>query len=388
MVWMDFMDKLRVLHLCNKVPFPGRDGSSIAMEALIRLERKLGHTVTVLALNSDKHFIQTPIAPQDVSLETFHVNLSPSIFNIWKYLFQSCSYFASRFHIEKLRNRITELAPDVDVIVVDSVFMAVYRSAFGNTPFVLRSHNVEHRIWERTLSNSPWGVKKWIIQWQVNKLKKWETACIRESNIWAISSEDAEHMETIGALRTEILPCTFDPDDTWPYSGADPSSVYHLGALDWLPNIQGLSWFVEHVLPLVNVPITVISKNWPPQIPLNSGISHVSDLDNHFDFMEHGVFIAPILSGSGMRIKILEAMARGKAIITTTIGSEGLRNPTGIHIADTPEEFARAIQLLIQDSELRNASGREARAHAMTNFADDMYLQLVNSSLKLTVRSS
>ncbi len=146
---------MKILHLCNKVPYPGRDGSSLAMEALIRLEIKAGHEVHVLALNTDKHFVSHPKAPAGIRFEAPAVRVSPSLRGLIGHLLHPASYyFAARFDHATVRHRISVLAAEVDLIVVDSLFMAVYRMAFGQTPYILRAHSNEHQIW-----NAPW--KAW-----------------------------------------------------------------------------------------------------------------------------------------------------------------------------------------------------------------------------------
>ena len=370
---------MKILHLCNKVPFPGRDGSSLAMESLIRLELKAGHQVHVLALNTDKHFVERPKPPVGISFEAIPVRVSPSLTGLMHHLLHPASYFASRFDHWEVRERIAQLASAVDLVVVDSLFMAVYQKAFGKTPWVLRAHNVEHQIWERTLEGMRIGPRKVFTAWQTARLKRWEITTLQGADVWAISDEDARNLLHLGAKRSETLPCTYDPMGPWTSSGAEGTGIYHLGALDWLPNVQGLQWYLQEVLPLLDVPITVISKKWPKGIELPGNVTHLKHLEDGFDFNSHGIFIAPILSGSGMRIKLLEAMVRGKAIVTTSIGAEGLKNAPGIAIADQPKDFAWAIQRLLEEDEFRKHQGLAAQAHARATFADDAFVQMLQT---------
>ncbi len=370
---------MKILHLCNKVPYPGRDGSSLAMEALIRLEKMAGHEVHVLALNTDKHFVERPEPIDGIEFEAIPVRVSPSLKGLWKHLSHPASYFAARFDHVSVQKRIRVLSSKVDVIVVDSIFMAVYLDAFGATPWILRAHNVEHQIWERTLRSMPFGVKKLFTAWQTSRLKHWEIQTLQGGNVWAISEEDGANIRQLGASRVLALPCTYDPQGPWASSGAAGQGVYHLGALDWLPNIQGLRWYLDRVHPMVNVPVTVISKTWPNSLVQPPGITHLPRLADGFDFDQHGIFIAPILSGSGMRIKLLEAMVRGKAIVTTSIGAEGLKNAPGIAVEDDPSTFAAAIQRLVQDPEFRIQQGKAAQEHATATFADDVFVETLKT---------
>lgn len=373
---------MRILHLCNKVPFPGRDGSSLAMEALIRLEVAAGYAVTVCALNSDKHFVANPTPLPGVELVSFRATISPKWYSAWRQFFHPASFFAARFEHESLRKEVRSRAQTVDLIVVDSLFMGLYTDEFGLTPWVLRTHNVEFQIWNRTLKHMRWSPKKWFIKWQSRRLEIWERQMIQGTHIWAISEEDAIEMSFIGAKSTTVFPCTFDHLNQWHESGASGKAIYHLGALDWLPNIQGLQWYIEKVHPLVKAEVTVVSRTWPSTLERPISIIHEPDLQGRFSFSDHGIFIAPILSGSGMRIKLLEAMARGKAIVTTGIGAEGLNGAQGVFVADSPEVFAQAIIQFVRDDHFRISQGKASRAHAVANFADQNYVESMRMAIQ------
>ena len=155
--------------------------------------------------------------------------------------------------------------------------------------------------------------------------------------------------------------------------------------MDWEPNIKGMQWLMDEVLPnLSTVDLHVVSKIQPPAFnQLPKGITWTTEhvADNWFD--DHGIFIAPILSGSGMRIKILEAMARGKAVVTTPIGAAGIKATTGKHlmVAHSAEAFAVAMEDLQQDEGMRLALGQAARLHAMNHFLDNVHLKGLEQAL-------
>jgi len=371
---------MRILHLCNKVPFPGRDGSSIAMESLIRIEHNAGHNIHVIALNTNKHFVSNP-KPIDSSviLECFNVNLLPGPFTFIYHCLNNRSYFASRFYSTEVASAIKKVSKNIDLIVVDSIYMSVYNKSWGDTPFIIRTHNVEHQIWERTLSSTKLSFKNIFIQWQTRKLKKWETNLIRGSRVWPITEADSVSIKKLGAKSTEVFPCTFNHEKTWTFSGSASNKLYHLGALDWEPNIIGMNWFVKSVIPKISdkIQITVYSNIWPDSIEQHETINWNNSYTRDIPFQDYGIFIAPLLSGSGMRIKLLEAMSRGKAIVTTTIGAEGLlcKNKMHLYIADTAEEFATAISELYNDSNYRYQMGTRAREHAVNNFSDELFIQ-------------
>ena len=386
---------MNILHICNKVPFPGRDGSSIAMESLIRLLAKAGHHVTVLALNTDKHQVRNPQVPQalksKVEMKTVQVNIKPGLKSLLNNWGRKESYFASRFYSEKMVHLIRSEREEKnhDFVLFDSLFSSVYSSEFSDLPKVLRAHNVEHRIWSRHLQVMERGVKKLFVDNHANKLKAWEQEVFGEMDgVWAISEDDRNIIrELCPTCSPEYLPCTFDDKTQWPYSGAASGAAYHLGAMDWGPNILGMEWFLSKVWPLLpesdRPNLSIISRVKPAafenQLP---GINWITERVDDAWFNEVGVLIAPLHSGSGMRIKLLEGMARGKAILTTTIGAEGLGAEHGVHLhlEDEPENFAKALLHLCGNKEYRTSLGNEARKHAVARFSDEAYIRQIDQN--------
>lgn len=372
---------MNILHLCNKVPFPGRDGSSIAMESLIRIEAGLGHCVHVVALNTEKHWVAHPKSPfQSVTLEALAAETAPSLATALPNLIARDSYYVSRFWSAQAAQVIRQRAQNADVVVLDSLFMAVYLNELGSVPIVLRAHNVEHAIWLRGLAEEPWYRRSYVAL-QARRLRRWEAEIARRvQRIWAISAEDASWFGGQGG-PTCTVPCSFDAlNGPWVDSGAASPRAYHLGALDWTPNVRGMKWFLDEVAPrLAQAQVDVYSAQWPYG-PEPSGIRYRSDVP---DFEHYGVFIAPIRSGSGMRIKLLEAMARGKAVVTTPLGAEGLGATHGTHLilAESAAEFAAALDELCTDPGLRQRIGLAAADHARSHFADQYLAERIAAEL-------
>lgn len=342
------------------------------MEAMIRIEASLGHEVQVLALNTDKHWVSDPYSPiAGASLEAIDLQTAPRWNTALANLLQRQSYYASRFWSAEAAKRIESLAPDCDLVVFDSLFMAVYLPHIGNKPSVLRAHNVEHTIWQRGLAEEPL-LRRFYVSLQAKRLKRWEQEVSAQvSRIWTISDEDRRWFDQARPGAVQCLPCSVDfLHGPWEQSGASPAAAYHLGAMDWTPNIRGMRWFIDEVSPkLRHAELEVFSKQWP----LGASTGRVRHQNQVCDFQKFGVFVAPIRSGSGMRIKLLEAMARGKAIVTTSLGAEGLKAQHHVHllIADSAEDFAAALDLLSSNHELRSRIGDAAAAHVRQTFSDD-----------------
>jgi len=387
---------MNILHICNKVPFPGRDGSSIAMESLIRLEALAGHRVIVLALNTDKHFVNNPSVPAElksqVEIHSLFIKIKPGIKSLLSNWGREESYFASRFYLPEMAALVRKFIQEkkFELVVFDSLFSTVYFEDAVGVPRILRAHNVEHIIWERHLQVMNNGAKKIFVNKHTDKLKEWESNIVSKMDgIWAISEDDKRIISAYTQEdKIKYLPCTFDASKQWGFSGAESSNSYHLGAMDWAPNIRGMEWFLKDVWPKVKTEdrpeFSVVSRVKPATFSeYLQGIDWITERVEENWFSAQGILVAPLLSGSGMRIKLLEGMARGKAILTTSIGAEGLGAIHGkhIHLEDTAAGFATALLKLTSDSTYRIGLGEEARKLALSRFADEAYTPQISQNI-------
>jgi polysaccharide biosynthesis protein PslH len=172
-----------------------------------------------------------------------------------------------------------------------------------------------------------------------------------------------------------------------------PATVAHLGALDWLPNQQGIQWFIRMVWPIIRDEIPGIEfhlagRNAPKRFKEQTaapGVVYHGEIENSFDFIrEHSIFIVPLFSGSGMRIKLLDYMASGRATVTTTIGAEGIpvTDKVETFISDKPEDFANHIIALARDPHLRQTTGENAVRFIKTNFDNQSLILKLTEFLK------
>ncbi|KAB2814276.1 glycosyltransferase [Phaeocystidibacter luteus] len=370
----------RVLLLCNKVPFPPRDGSTIAMASTIRSLIHAGAEVTVLALNTAKHKVVDFSAvdkPDGVNWNIIDVNTSPSFTGLLSNtLFSTNSYMVTRFDRKDVRRKLRRILESeaFDAALIEGLFMMPYSDEFTERkiPVYMRAHNVEHQIWERHIQREKSVLRKAILKIQNRRLKKYETSSLSEVKaVLPITDVDAQwFLKSLNESQVYTLPCGINPESYPNYPSSTPD-VFHIGAMDWLPNVDGIKWFAQKVWPELMKINRESSFHLAGRQSDTLGI-HRPELGFFVEgqvrsaekfYEKHGIFVVPLLSGSGMRIKVLEAMAYGKAIIGTTIAVEGIPIESGVHgiIADQPREFAKAIDKLIVDSELRLELGKNAR---------------------------
>ena len=170
------------------------------------------------------------------------------------------------------------------------------------------------------------------------------------------------HVVPMGVNAVELIP---------DHSALEFPSIFHIGALDWMPNQEGLTWFFENVWEMIlekhpGLQFYLAGRNAPRHFKKLSypNVVFLGEVEDAYSFIRNkAVMIVPVLSGSGMRIKIIEGMALGKAIVTTSVGSEGIATTHGtdILIADDPGQFARNVCALLEDRNYCMEIGENAR---------------------------
>ena len=374
---------MKILQIANKFPYPAKDGGSIATLNLSRSFASLGHKITLLAINTSKHYTDPSTVPAELSeairFISVPVNTDIRISGLIRnFLFSTWPYNAERFISKEFDNTLKELlkAEQFDIIQLEGLYLAPYLEtirAHSQAKVVMRAHNIEHEIWERTASLTK-GFRKRYIFHLARRIRQMELQFLnRYDAILPITTRDGDLLYKLGCrLPSHVVPMGINAFELLPdHSHIDFPSVFHLGALDWMPNQEGLLWFFKNVWGKViekhpDILFYLAGRNAPhhfKSLPYPN-IVYKGEVDHAYDFMRSkAIMIVPVLSGSGMRIKIIEGMALGKAIITTSVGTEGIATTHGtdILIADDPGEFARNLCALIEDREYCLKIGENAR---------------------------
>jgi glycosyltransferase involved in cell wall biosynthesis len=198
--------------------------------------------------------------------------------------------------------------------------------------------------------------------------------------ILPITDRDGEILRSLGCTRPLFtVPTGVDTNELRPdHISTEYPSVFHIGALDWGPNLEGLQWFFKEVWPVVlkqfpEIKFYLAGRNAPASLrdADHPNMEFLGEVEDAHAFMRSkAVMIVPLLSGSGMRIKIIEGMALEKTIITTSIGTEGINTTDGenIRIADDPVEFGKAICEILEDPQLFHRIGENARTFVRENY--------------------
>ncbi len=380
---------MKILQLCIRVPFCPNDGATIAMNNAARALMQGGAQIKTLAFNTNKNFIPIekidPWLLQSTELETVPLNLSVRPLMAFLNLFTDESLHVVRFRSKAFEKRLVAIlkSRSFDIVWFEGLFMSPYLDivrTYSRAKCVLRSHNIEHIIWQRLADSCQQPVKKWYLNLLSSRLKQYELQMLnRFDAVLPITTLDETQYRQLGCtLPMHTFPVGINMAD---YELADePSafSVFHLGAMDWLPNQQAINWFLQDIYPRLlkqapDIKIYLAGRAMPAHILKRAG-NHliVTDrVDNAIAFMkDKPVMMVPLRSGGGMRVKIIEGMAAGKAIVSTSIGAEGINYTDGydIMIADTAEAFTSAIIELKENPELRKSLAKNARTTARQKY--------------------
>lgn len=253
---------------------------------------------------------------------------------------------------------------------------------YSDAKISLRAHNIEHEIWQRTVDLQKSGLKKEYLKIITKRIKNLKLNLLNKYDLLVpITERDAIVFNKLGNNKpTHITPTGIDISELKPdNSNIEYPSIFHIGALDWIPNQEGIIWFLDNVLPNLlekhpTLKFYIAGRNAPQSFinKLNKpNIVFVGEVDNAYDFMNSkAVMIVPLLSGSGMRIKIIEGMALGKTIISSSIGTEGISSThdKNILIANTPQEFLNEVEKTLINKEFFEGIGENAIKFVKENF--------------------
>jgi glycosyltransferase involved in cell wall biosynthesis len=264
---------------------------------------------------------------------------------------------------QKLKSVLS--ASNYDCVLIESLFMMPYVETIrlnSNAIIVYRAHNIENLIWKRLAKQTGFFLKKWYMKMLADRLELYENEVLNKVDaIVPLTEQDESWFRNAGYKGPmKVVPIGVSVND---YSVLDvpmeSKIAFHLGSMDWMPNVEGVEWLLDYVWPKVinQVPDAILhlaGKGMPKSI-FNRATENISvsgfvdELLNYFNGKQ--LMLVPLFSGSGMRVKIIEGMAAGRTIISTSVGAEGIKYTDGknILIADDPDEFAAHIVHCFQD---------------------------------------
>lgn len=398
----------RILALTSRLPYPPREGHQLRAWHLLKA-LATRHEVTLLSfLRRDDALDEAgPLRAVLAHLETFPIAGEHSRFSLATALLRGtltpAPFLAARYDSATLRARLVELARDADLVHFDMLpLMAHVDCVPAGVPVTLNAHNVEHHLLAKRAQIEPRLAARLFLSSQVARLHAFEQrACRRADAILACSDPDAASLRELAPGRdVDVIANGVDLDGNRPSLAApDPARLVFVGQMGWFPNRDGVDWFLQSVFPRIvaarpDAQFVLVGKADGYEVPAAVAgnvrlAGFVEDLRP--DVHQAAVYVVPLRAGSGTRLKVLEAMALGKAIVTTTIGSEGivLRHGESALFADDAEGFAEATLNLMDSPERVARMGAAARRLAEARYGwDAIGAQLLDRYERLLVASA
>ena len=375
---------MKILILANKLPFPPRDGGSIATLNMLLGLQHAGNQLTCLAMNTTKHPFPVEEIPAELqnTLRFIGVDCDTSIRPLRlliNLLFTKAPYVAERFNIKAFRMALHTLLEDesFDIIQLEGPYLFYYLDQIrkeSHARISLRAHNAEHLIWKRMAIRESSPLKRWYLGNLARRLLRFEMRVAdRVDFLVPICEWDESHFREQGIVTPMLtIPTGLNLDDYPLTELPSGSTLFFIGALDWMPNQEGLSWFLDHVFGLLidelpEIRFHVAGRNVPARFLKkldHLNITFHGEVENARSFMQsYGIMVAPLFSGSGIRIKILEAMALGRPVVTTSTGIKGIpaENLRTVRVGDDPQTYKNLLLELIKDPKESSRRAAEAR---------------------------
>ena len=353
----------------------------------------VGCNVKILTVETDKHPLRHDCIPQAYAdatgIESVYIDLRVKPLPAAVAMLCGDSYHVARYRSDAFAKRLRELleAQDYDLVHIESIYLTPYVPLIrqhSSAKIILRAHNVEHLIWQRVAQSTRRGLKRWYLKHLSLTLRAYELEHINDyDGIVCITRNDAEHFQNNGCRKPmSVIPFAVTHEDVEQLC-AEPASLFHIGAMDWIPNHESIAWFLDKVWPVVHreVPqahLYLAGRKMPTEWMDSSieGVTVVGEVPDAMYFIgSKQINVVPLLCGSGIRVKIIEAMSVGKAVVTTTVGAQGIDYTDGenLLIANTPDEFASQIKHLVDDPDYCRQIG-EAAAHLVADRYDINHL--------------
>ncbi len=377
---------MRILIVTSEVPYPPTSGGSIRVYGIVRGLASLGHSVDVLCFGSGSVH-STLSASAAVHL------VAPTMRSRWArlrtLLFTSRADIETRLWSDAFQQQLAEMlrSQQYDVIQFEGIEMACYmrvaRAAAPHTPIIFDTFNAEAELQRaiaslerRRLARLPQAVYSWL---QYRRISRYERElCQQASAVIAVSEEDAALLRRYMPSRAlHVVPSGIFVDDYTADTRALPlgeRSLVFTGKMDYRPNADAMMWFMEAVMPRLHDASLVIVGQKPTPAVVRMAARHHAQITGYVESVipylrGAAVYIAPLRMGSGTRLKSLEAMACGCAIVATSLAAAGLNDALrrAMVIADDETSFAQAVNGLLSDPAQRQALQQQApqavRAH-------------------------
>ncbi len=331
--------------------------------------------------------------------------------SVLRYVSNPLPYAVAQYRSAAYRRAVSTILArgDCDRLVCDFLVPAVNLPADTPCPTVLFTHNVEAEIWRRHAETARGPIRRRLYARQWRRMIRFEGRTLaRFDRVLAVSEVDRDTLQRIYdrqlSAPVSVVPTGVDVDyfTPKPLDRANARHIVFTGSMDWLPNEDGVVYFCRDVLPRIrqaepDVTFTIVGRSPTPavrRLAQEEGVEVTGRVADVRPYLEKAaVYVVPLRIGGGTRLKIFEAMAAGKAIVSTTVGAEGLPTIDGQHLllADSPDAFASAVIGLLSDDARREHLERQARTLVAERYdwaaAAEQLEACIRDTRRITTRS-
>jgi polysaccharide biosynthesis protein PslH len=381
---------MRILLTLPGPLFPADTGGKIrSLNIFSRLAKKAEiHAVSFMDLTRDLASVSdmkslfasyTPVFKTEARKysATFYSELLANQISSWPYFLAKCNRSDFRRTVRDLATR-----KRFDLVFCDFLQTAAPLRELSTRPKVVFEHNVEFSLRRRKWEAAEEPLRRLVYGAEWKKTRRIEAdVCRSFDHVITVSDDDRRTLEReLGVSHTSTIPTGVDTDFFRPINdGPQPGRLVFVGSMDWDPNEDGAAWFLRQVYPRIRQVVPKVSFSIVGRAP-SSRLRAIAEKEPGVEITgwvpdvrpylgKAEVVVVPLRVGGGTRIKIPEAMAMAKAVVSTAIGAEGLpfRDGREIRIAKQPEQFAQAVVELLNNSPLRNSIAAAARDEVVNN---------------------
>jgi polysaccharide biosynthesis protein PslH len=402
------MAKHRILILTNRIPYPLNDGGSLAMHAMIEGLHKAGWAVYLLSMNTSRHYVAKEVLPplfSQIEFETFDINtdvkLVPTLMN---FFFSRKPNHAERFYERDFDKKLKEIILDFEpeIIQLESIYLSTYIPSIRDVTKAkvsIRLHNIEYQIWERLANDAP-SFRRYYIKDLASRIRRFEINAWSQADILVpISDTDALIVESHTSGK-EIATAPFGIElPKQPNAKGNEKWVgYHIGAMDWMPNVEAITWFLEEVWPDLHREIPQFEfyfagRNMPgsfekfehDKVTCEGEVASASAFTS-----DKKILIVPLRSAGGIRVKTIQAMAEAKVVISTSIGMTGISAAVpNAHFlpAEDKEDFVNKIKWVLDNKEKAQEIGHAAAELVRREYDQDRIMKALIKRLLEALRN-
>ena len=383
----------KVLFITPRVPFPAISGGLIStLDSLKFLARNFDLDFISFIEKKNSNIEQTKNKLKDFGVkESFFIDYkikNRSIWNILNAILLNMPLSIYRNKSIEMKNKVGRIADNYDCIFVDHWLSFQYIPKNYKGTVILKEHNAEYKMWERLFYNEKNLIKKLFLKFETARIKKYEAMiCNSVTKVITVTEEDKQNLIEIGAKGDNIkmLPAVIldiKQEIIKDFSNRENALLY-VGSLSWESNIDGLKYFLENIYPKIKkkmpeIKFYIIGKN-PPNILQNFAqndtsiilTGFVDDLTEYYNKCK--LFVVYLRYGSGIKIKILEALSNSMPVITNDIGMEGIFTK-GAVLANEDNDFVNKIEFLLKNNETLSNMSIAGLKYIIKNYSEKAYI--------------